>query len=185
MDTDPFILRARLGGAHYSKYHKEVAALRGVPEAEGKYHTTLYCPFALSQIATFYIGESVKVRGLGWTVKSADFWIIAGNPMAEHQVLGECQYLRNDKSGDPYWGYHIAGHFDVLAHGDGKTRALRLLKWWLEWEPTLPRRRDLALHLGRQIAVKGQKEPKMIIGPYDIEIDDVPAFSPAEWDIEL
>lgn len=180
--SDPFTLRAHVGGTGDGKRYKTVAALRGSKEAEGKYGS-LTLPLALSQVITFYTGEYFKVKGVGWTIQKANFWIVAGNPNADFKVLGGHQ----EPGSDEIWGYYIAGHFDVLAEGDGKTRALRLLKWWLEYEPTIPRRIGLARFLGKQIGIKGQKEPGPMFKPgeYDIEIDDAPVFNPAEWDIEL
>lgn len=179
---DPFTLRARLGGGGDGKRYKYAVALRGIPEAAEKYHETLILPFPPGKIVTFYIGESVRPKSLDfWVVRDADFWIIVANPDAEHQILGTCHNINGE-----LWGNHIAGYFDILAHGDGKTRALRLLKWWLEWEPTIPRRRAMAEHLGRMIGIKGQKEPGTMFqpGPNDIFIDE-PAFDPAKWDIEI
>lgn len=188
---DPFTLRARLGGGGDGKRYKYAVALRGIPEAAEKYHQTLILPFPPGHIATFYIGESVQPKRLDfWVVRDAEFWIIAANPDAEHRILGECHYLNPEKVGnvspdDPFWGNHIAGYFDILAYGQGKTKALRLLKWWLEWEPTIPRRRQMAEHLGRMIGVRGQKEPGALFKPgeFDIELEEGPAFQPAEWDI--
>lgn len=37
---DPFTLRANLGGGGNGKKYKYVTALRGIPEAEEKYHQT-------------------------------------------------------------------------------------------------------------------------------------------------
>lgn len=184
--TDPFTLRANLGGGGDGKKYKYATALRGIPEAAEKYHQTLILPFPPGHIATFYIGDSVKPKSLDfWVVRDAEFWIIAANPDAEHRLLGQCHYLKNETM-DPFWGHHIAGYFDILAYGKGKTQALRLLKWWLEWEPTIPRRRAMAEHLGRMIGIRGQKEPGSMFqpGPHDIEIDG-PAFNPADWDIVI
>lgn len=181
MIFDPFTLHVHTGGTGDGKRYKTIAALRGSKEAEGKYGT-FTVPLALSQVLTFYTGEYFKVKKIGWIIQKAHFWIVAGNPNAEYQVLGGHQ----EPNSDEIWGYHIAGCFDVLAEGDGKTRALRLLKWWLEYEPTIPRRAELAKFLGQQIAIRGQKEPGAFrLSEFDIEIDDAPVFSPAEWDIEI
>lgn len=180
---DPFTLRARLGGGGDGKKYKYAVALRGIPEAEEKYHQTLILPFPPGHIATFYIGESIRLKTVeNWIVRDAEFWIIAANPDAEHRILGTCHNVNGE-----LWGNHIAGYFDILAYGKGKTYALRLLKWWVEWEPTLPRRRQMAEHLGRMIGIRGQKEPGPLFRPgeYDIELEEGPAFEPARWDIEI
>lgn len=177
--TDPFSLQVHIGGGGDGKRYKTIAALRGSKEAEGRYGK-FTVPLALSQILTFYIGEYRKIKRVGWTIQDAHFWIIAGNPNAEYQELGEGHRVDGE-----YWGYHIAGHFDILAEGDGKTRALRLLKWWIEWEPTMPRRIEMARYLGSQIVIRGRKEPDGFhVGPYDIEIGE-PVFNPTRWDIQL
>lgn len=171
--TDPFTLRVNVGGQGGKRW-KEIAALRGSSEAKERYGE-FTITVGIGQVLTFYTSTKYEIKRVGWTTKKARFWIVAINPDAEYRMLG-----KED-------GFHIAGHFDILADGDGKTKALRLLKWWLEWEPTLPHRRDMALHLGRMIKVRGLKEPQPMFepGPHDIMIEDAPPFNPAEWDIEI
>jgi hypothetical protein len=53
-------------------------------------------------------------------------------------------------------GYgELTGRWQVLAHGDGPTRAGRLLGWAKGKELTVP----LARHLGEQIRLRGKAQP--------------------------
>lgn len=177
--NDPFTLEICVGVDEESR-DKVIGAIRGIPQAKdryGKFAVTV----AASQVFSFYIGTYWRRKKRHpFSLTKAQFWLAAINPDAKRIRLGGGFYEY-----PPFW---VEGSFEVLAYGPGKTTALRLLKWWVEWQTQIPRGLALATHLGQQIKVRGRLEPETMFqpGPYDIEIGEAPApLTLDEWAIEV
>ncbi|MCL4296190.1 MAG: hypothetical protein KJ077_10700 [Anaerolineae bacterium] len=159
--TDPFTLQVCLGSTGDDDYEKRMGVLKGVELDRLFGESTV--PVALHQVVTFYTGEYWRKKiKRDFFLNTCRFWIAVVEP--------DAPYIRLEpEAGFPFW---VAGHLDILAYGHSRTTALRLLHWWLEWKPEIPRGIELARHLGKMIAIRGLQEPHPIfISPYDIEIE--------------
>lgn len=81
----------------------------------------------------------------------ADFYILQADSSAEEmELVGGC-YGR---------GNYLRGQFSILAHGSDKTKAPRLLGWWVDWAPKNGgHTAEVARHLQQQLAIRGRMTP--------------------------
>lgn len=76
-----------------------------------------------------------------------------GTDEADYYIL-RADNSREEQEIENGYGY-VKGRWEVLAHGDGKVRGLRLMQWALKQ----PLNERLARHLGTQIHIRGKAQP--------------------------
>jgi hypothetical protein len=77
-----------------------------------------------------------------------NFYVCVTDSTAQENIMGGC-YGR---------GGHCSGAFRIVAHGDGKARAPRLLEWWEKRPAGVPPLR-WAQHCAAHIKTRGLKFP--------------------------
>lgn len=94
-------------------------------------------------------------RGDKHGTSDADFYILRASETApEIELTGGCYGSGN----------YLKGRLEILAHGEGKTKAPRLLSWWTEWAKTNGgQTEEVARHLAEQIEKRGKATPDPLL----------------------